>query len=610
MDGDLMSGDAMRLDRDRYVAFAFAGADILFELDADGSILFSAGALSLIGASTGDVAGKSILDLIADEDRPFAEQIFESTAADERSVMKLLHFRTKSADTLPFIVSCCCLRDFEGHFFVALTRAAAHAAGDVARLAVRDPRSGAITRERFSTVAVEKLRTGREFASPCHLSLIELGGFVGLEMRAPEDEVTGYLRSSVDRLRARAIDGESIGMLGSGKICVIHDPGTSLDGVVKWIDRRAREMDPTGTGLAVSHKAVSLDAGGLIDADALAALMHVLGVFANDPGVPDFASLNASHDALLLDEMERINAFRCTVLAGSLAVAFQPVVRLSDRHLDHFEALARFNTFTETDSPAEHLDFAENTGLISEFDYAMANNVIELLHSFEHVPGVPTVAINLSARSLVDRRFMRSLSHLLGRYQRVARQIRFEVTDSCDLVNLEPVNTALQELRRSGAQVGLDDFGVGGADLEVLRRLDVDYVKIDGRYVESILETPRAQSFLKAITGLCNDLGIGTVAKSVETETTHAFLTENGVGFGQGYLFGKPRLATSVLLAHEQNGPEALNQPLDWADEPDEDDEDEEDYDDEDYDDEDNDADEGGVEDLVQVANENEEADV
>ena len=574
----------MRLDRDRYVAFAFAGADILLELDVDGAVLFSAGALSLIGASTGDLAGRPIMDLIADEDRPYAEQIFGATATDARSVMKLVHFRSGASEAQPFIVSCCRLRDLGGHFFVSLSRASAHAGGETARLAVRDPRCGALTRERFSAVAAEKLRTGREFSSPCSLSLIELGSFIGLEMRAAEPEVTEFLKNTVDRLRARAIDGESVGLLGSGKICVIHDPGTALESTVKWIDRRAREIDPTDTGLSVSHNVVSMDPGGMIDADALAALMHVLGVFANEPGVPEIGSLDASHDALLLDEMERINAFRCTVLAGSLAVAFQPVVRLSDRHLDHFEALARFDTFTGDDSPADHLDFAENTGLISEFDYAMASNVIELVHSFEHVPGVPTVAINLSARSLVNRRFMRSLSHLLNRYQSVARLIRFEITDSCDLVNLAPVNAALQELRRSGAQAGLDDFGVGGADLDVLRRLEVDYVKIDGRYVESILETPRAQSFLKAITGLCDDLGIATVAKAVETETICNFLTENGVGFGQGYLFGKPRLATSVLLAHEQNGLEALNRPLDWTDPPDDDDE--EDYDDEDYDDE------------------------
>lgn len=586
MDGDLMTGDAMRVDRDRYVAFAFAGADILLELDVDGAVVFSAGALSLIGATSGDLAGRPVLDLIADQDQPFAEAFFTATAPDGRSVMKLLHFGTGASDPLPFIVSCCRLRDLGGHYFVSLARASASAAGEAARLAVRDPRSRALTRERFSAVAVQKLRTGREFASPCNLSLIDLGGFIGLEMRVDEPLVTDFVKGAVNRLRALAIDGESVGWLGSGKVCVIHDPGTSLDSTVKGIDREAREIDPTATGLNVSHKLVSLDAGGMIDADALAALMHVLGQFADRPGVPDIGSLDDSHDALLQDEMERINAFRCTVLAGSLAVAFQPVVRLADGYLDHYEALARFETFTDDESPAEHLNFAENAGLISEFDYAMATNVIELIASFEHVQGLPTVAINLSARSLVNRRFMRSLELLLNRYQSVAKLIRFEVTDSCDLVNLAPVNAALQELRRTGARVGLDDFGVGGADLDVLRGLDVDYIKIDGRYVESVLETPRATSFLKAITGLCDDLDVATVAKSVESDTIGTFLAENGVRFGQGYLFGKPRLASSVLMAHEQAGAAIMERPLDWADAPDDDD-DEEDYEDEDYDDED-----------------------
>ena len=213
MDGDLVTGDAMRVDRDRYVAFAFAGADILIELDVDGAVMFSAGALSLIGSQTGDLAGRPIMDLIADQDQPFAEQIFGATAPDGRSVMKLLHFNSGAGGPVPFIVSCCRLRDLDGHYFVSLTRATASAGGEAARLAVRDPRSRALTRERFSAVAAQKLRTGREFASPCSLSLIDLGGFIGLEMRVSEPNVTDLLKASVDRLRARAIDGESVGLL-------------------------------------------------------------------------------------------------------------------------------------------------------------------------------------------------------------------------------------------------------------------------------------------------------------------------------------------------------------------------------------------------------------
>ena len=140
MDGDLVTGDAMRVDRDRYVAFAFAGADILLELDVDGIVQFSAGAVSLLDAKANDLAGQPLMDLIADQDQSFAEQFFGATEMDGRSMMKLLSLRSSSGEAVPFIVSCCRLKDLGGHYFVSLTRATASAAGGLARSSMRDPR--------------------------------------------------------------------------------------------------------------------------------------------------------------------------------------------------------------------------------------------------------------------------------------------------------------------------------------------------------------------------------------------------------------------------------------------------------------------------------------
>ena len=106
--------------------------------------------------------------------------------------------------------------------------------------------------------------------------------------------------------------------------------------------------------------------------------------------------------------------------------------------------------------------------------------------------------------------------------------------------------------------VGLDDFGVAGADVDVLRQLDVNFIKIEGTYIERVRETPRATSFLKAVTGLCADLGITTIAKSVESNEAAAFLAKNGVEFGQGYVFGEPTFATSVLMKHNAEHPRAV----------------------------------------------------
>ena len=551
----------LRIDRDRYVAFAFAGSDILLELDAEGVIIFATGALGMLDTTESDATGVAISEFVDFDDRPYAAQFFSSAEPEGRAQMKLLRLRTGAGDVVPFVASCCRLGDFDGHYFVTLTRAEASIGGELARLAARDRVTGALTPESFFVVVAEKLRAGREFDNPCRLSLIDLANFERFEQRLGGDRGATLMKALVDRARARSVDGAAVGLIAPGKLCVIHDPGTILDAVLKWLDREAREADPDNKGLTVRHRSISLDTGDMIDADALAAVMNVLETFRENDGVPEIATLADGHSVLLDDEAARVTAFRSTVLSGSLAVALQPIVDLSDNTLDHYEALARFEAFTDGDSPAEHLRFAEDVGLIPEFDYAMACQVVELLDSFDNPDGLPPISVNLSARSLLNELFMKSLAALFDRYPHIVPLLGFEVTDSCDLVDLVPVNHALQTMSEWGVAVGLDDFGVAGADVDVLRQLDVNFIKIEGTYIEQVRETPRATSFLKAVTGLCSDLGITTIAKSVESNEAAAFLAENGVEFGQGYVFGEPAFATSVLMKHDAEHPRAVPAP-------------------------------------------------
>jgi EAL domain-containing protein (putative c-di-GMP-specific phosphodiesterase class I) len=102
------------------------------------------------------------------------------------------------------------------------------------------------------------------------------------------------------------------------------------------------------------------------------------------------------------------------------------------------------------------------------------------------------------------------------------------------------VSHVVRGLRDAGHKVCLDDFGAGASAFHYLRALEVDVVKIDGVYVRDALKTGKGQAFLKAMTGLCNDLGIATVAEMVESTNALAFLRACGVAYGQGYLFGRP----------------------------------------------------------------------
>ena len=102
----------LRIDRDRYVAFAFAGSDILLELNAEGVIIFATGALGMLDTTENDATGVAISEFVDFDDRPYAAQFFSSAEPEGRAQMKLLRLRSGAGGVVPFVASCCRLGDF------------------------------------------------------------------------------------------------------------------------------------------------------------------------------------------------------------------------------------------------------------------------------------------------------------------------------------------------------------------------------------------------------------------------------------------------------------------------------------------------------------------
>jgi EAL domain-containing protein (putative c-di-GMP-specific phosphodiesterase class I) len=164
-------------------------------------------------------------------------------------------------------------------------------------------------------------------------------------------------------------------------------------------------------------------------------------------------------------------------------------------------------------------------------DYLRSGNEEDRTHS---------VAVNLSAQSVSDERFVTARIDRLRENDDIRSQLLFEITESQRIDDLATTNKAIQTMRSAGHQICLDDFGVGETSLQHLRQLQIDVVKIDGSYVREAFTSPPSRHILKAIVNLCQDLNVKTVAEMVEDEKTVDFLLDCGVNYGQGYLFGKP----------------------------------------------------------------------
>ena len=142
----------------------------------------------------------------------------------------------------------------------------------------------------------------------------------------------------------------------------------------------------------------------------------------------------------------------------------------------------------------------------------------------------------------------RAVTHLspLGR-RTLPQLLLFEITQSAQIADLAAANAFIQDLRFRGYRVSLDDFGTGGAAFEQLRALDVDFVKIDGSFVQTALRDAKGRAFITAMASLCRELDIATIAEQVEDLQCVAFLRGCGIEYGQGYLFDHPSLDFDLL---------------------------------------------------------------
>jgi sensor c-di-GMP phosphodiesterase-like protein len=117
-------------------------------------------------------------------------------------------------------------------------------------------------------------------------------------------------------------------------------------------------------------------------------------------------------------------------------------------------------------------------------------------------------------------------------------------------MDVETAQKTLAMAREAGHSVAIDDFGTGYSSLQYLQRLPLDALKIDRSFVDTIGRDTATSSVVLHIIKLARDLGLFSVAEGVETEAQLQFLKDQGVDFGQGWLFGKPLSASGFLQYH------------------------------------------------------------
>ena len=255
--------------------------------------------------------------------------------------------------------------------------------------------------------------------------------------------------------------------------------------------------------------------------------------------------ISSSHASRIQDVL--VEQIREVVASNEFEIAFQPIFTLRERRCHHLEALLRLPEEISM-APIDFVRLCEDNDIIASLDLAVMRAVVSrLIDVGQH--GMPlSVAVNVSGRSFQAPTFLKRMEDMLASSRMLPGLIIFEITDSAKITNLEEVNGLIQNLRYRGFRVSLDDFGTNGASFHQLDALQVDFVKIDGQFVKKLVNDPKARAFVRAMTMLCKELGVATIAEQVEDKAVIEILLEAGIDYGQGYLFGRPMVDADLLV--------------------------------------------------------------
>jgi diguanylate cyclase (GGDEF)-like protein/PAS domain S-box-containing protein len=245
---------------------------------------------------------------------------------------------------------------------------------------------------------------------------------------------------------------------------------------------------------------------------------------------------------LLSKRLEVESRLRRGIERNEFFLRYQPQVDVRTGKIVGLEALLRWNDPQQGEIfPKDFISVAEELGLIVPLGEWVFRAACQQIRVWEQEGfNDLTVSVNLSPRQFVSRKLLPSMKNALLETGISATRIDLEITETVAMRNLDQSIEILTELRRLGATISIDDFGVGYSSLGQLKRLPAQTLKIDRSFISQIPEDANSCSITEAIIAMGKRLGLRVIAEGVEQVSQLEFLRANGCDAFQGYLFAKP----------------------------------------------------------------------
>jgi EAL domain-containing protein (putative c-di-GMP-specific phosphodiesterase class I) len=254
-----------------------------------------------------------------------------------------------------------------------------------------------------------------------------------------------------------------------------------------------------------------------------------------------FALFDPKQDQHSPRRLALLGELRNAIEQRQLVLHYQPKVDAHSGQVLGVEALVRWQHPTDgLLPPAEFLPLAERTGLIGPLTNYVLDAALRQCHDWRRAGHDLSVAVNVSARRLLDLGFPDEVAELLARWDVPARLLVVEITETTIMADPTHALEILGRLDAMGVQVAIDDFGTGYSSMAYLKSLPVHELKIDRSFVSQLVSSSRDAVIVRSTVDLGRNLTLRVVAEGVEDEATRRQLDALGCDAVQGYHISRP----------------------------------------------------------------------
>ncbi len=418
-----------------------------------------------------------------------------------------------------------------------------------------DSLTGLINRREFENRLNAALLSVQSNAEVCHvLMYLDLDQFKVVNDTCGHQAGDRLLKQVTGVLQTRLRTSDVIARLGGDEFGVLLEHCTSAEAMpiadsLRQAIRDFRFVWQDGTlNVGVSIGYVEINACS----DSIASVMSAADVAcyaAKDSGRNRIHAYQPDEMPQRHREMHWVSRITRACEENRLELFYQPIVAIGNNPdtCEHYELLLRMRDEAgELVHPQEFIPAAERYNLMSLIDRWVVQHALgSLAHYRTEGPAGSdspySISINLSGTSLSDESFLDFLITELQTHDLSPGAVCFEITETAAIANLAKVVHFMAELKARGCLFSLDDFGSGLSSFMYLKNLPVDYLKIDGQFIQNVCADSVDRAMVLAISQIGKAMGIKTIAERVETAAVMQALAEIGIDYAQGHFIAEPR---------------------------------------------------------------------